>query len=44
MIRVWGVLAAAALAALLWAAGCGGPSSGAVPRPGPNPAPIAGRP
>lgn len=39
LIRAWAVLAAAAIAALLLAAGCAGSPSHAVPRPSPNPPP-----
>jgi hypothetical protein len=41
LIRVYAVLMAAAVAALLLAAGCDGPSSAAVPRPAPNAPPVA---
>jgi hypothetical protein len=36
MFRAWAVLLAAAVCAVLGAAGCHGPASAAVPRPHPN--------
>ncbi|WP_406262524.1 hypothetical protein OIA45_39645 [Streptomyces chartreusis] len=41
MIRAWAALAAAAVAAVLLVAACDGPPADAVPRPHPNPAPVA---
>ncbi|MCZ4609717.1 hypothetical protein O3S80_39315 [Streptomyces sp. Lzd4kr] len=40
VLRAWAVLVAAAVAAVLLVADCGGPPADAVPRPHPNLAPL----